>query len=192
MNAEAITVLALVVLSAAVRAVRQRLKPLPPPEISSPSIGGRTAMSKYARFLPLVLLACYLLFKIVPYIPRPDSSPDGHEPTKAQQRLLEPVQETLEDYPDAAKEFASLYYGMALVVGADEVILKTTDDVRRAHENAGALAIQSGEIPRIPGYAKAVNDFLTEEIGRDNVPLDSQKRKQIVDAFKGLAWATNQ
>ena len=93
---------------------------------------------------------------------------------------------------EAAKQFTNLYYGLALVVGADEVVLETTGDVRRAHENAGALAIQAGEIPRIPGYAKAVNDYLTAEIGKDNVPLDPAKRKQIVDAFKGLAWATSQ
>lgn len=149
-------------------------------------------MSKYMRFVPVVLLACYLLFKIVPHIPRPDSVPDGYEPTSSQQRLLEPVQDSISGNADAAKQFTSLYYGLALVVGADDVILKTTDDVRRAHENAGALAIQSGEIPRIPGYAKAVNDYLAAEIGKDNVPLDPAKRKQIVDAFKGLAWATSQ
>lgn len=85
---------------------------------------------------------------------------------------------SLEDYPEAGKQFRYLYYGLALIVGADEVILRTTDDVRQAHENAGALAIQAGEIPRIPGYANAVNDFLTEEIGRDNVPLDSQKENK--------------
>lgn len=150
-------------------------------------------MSKYARFIPLVLLGCYLLYKVVPYIPKPDNNPtpSEYEPTRAQQRLLEPVQEALSDYPDAAKEFTNLYFGLSLVVGSDEVILRTTDDVRRAHENSGALAIQAGEIPRIPGYAKAVNDYLTEEIGRDNVPLDAAKRKTIMDTFKGLAWATS-
>ena len=79
-----------------------------------------------------------------------------------------------------------------MVVGTDEVILKTTEDVRKAHENAGALAIQAGEIPRIPGYAEAVNNFIVSVVGRDNVPLDPSKRKQIIDAFKALAWATNQ
>ena len=122
-------------------------------------------MSKYMRFVPVVLLACYLLFKIVPHIPRPDSAPDGYEPTSSQQRLLEPVQDAVAGDSEAAKQFTNLYYGLALVVGADEVVLETTGDVRRAHENAGALAIQAGEIPRIPGYAKAVNDYLTSEVG---------------------------
>ena len=53
-------------------------------------------------------------------------------------------------------------------------------------------AIQAGEIPRIPGYAKAVNDFISKEVGVDNVPLDSEKRKQIAETFKALSWATNQ
>ena len=149
-------------------------------------------MSKYIRFIPSILLVLYLAAKIIPHIPKPAPGPEEYEPTRAQQELLEPVQESLDGYPEAAKEFANLYYGMALVVGADQVVLKSTDDVRRAHENAGALAIQAGEIPRIPGYAKAVNDYLSGEIGKDNVPLDPPKRKQIVEAFKGLAWATSQ
>ena len=149
-------------------------------------------MSSYVRFLPVVLLAFYLLFKIAPYISRPDSGPDGFEPTSSQQEQLEEVTESLEGHSDAAKQFGSLYFGMALVVESDELILRTTDDVRRAHENAGALAIQAGEIPRIPGYAKAVNDFLAKEIGVDNVPLDARKRKQIAEAFRALVWATNQ
>jgi hypothetical protein len=105
---------------------------------------------------------------------------------------LAPVSASLKLHPEAANDFESLYYGMALVVGTDTVILKTTGDVRSAHENAGTLAIQAGEIPRIPGYAEAVNNFITAEVGRDNVQLDAVKRKQIVDTFKALAWATNQ
>ena len=78
---------------------------------------------------------------------------------------------------------------MSVVVGSDEVVLRTTDDVRRAHENAGALAIQAGKIPRIPGYAEAVNEYLIQRIGTDNLPLDRGKREQIAGAFKELAWA---
>jgi len=149
-------------------------------------------MSKVFRFVPAVLLILYLVVKVSPHIPKPNPGPGDYEPTKAQKIMLEPIQESLEDYPGAAEKFSNLYYGMALVVGTDEVILKTTGEVRMAHENAGALAIQAGEIPRIPGYAKAVNDFLSEEAGRDNVPLDAQKRKQIVEAFEALRWATSQ
>ena len=147
-------------------------------------------MSNLFRFAPIVLLVLYIAVKLVPHMR--DSKEDEYEPTASQQRLLEPVRDAVDGDQDAAKEFTGLYFGLALVVGADDVILKATGDVRRAHENAGALAIQAGEIPRIPGYAKAVNDYLTAEIGKDNVPLDPAKRKQIVDAFKGLAWATSQ
>ena len=147
-------------------------------------------MGKIFRYAPAVLLILYLVFKIAPHLSTGDTN--EYEPTTSQKRQLEPVVDLLADHPEAAKQFQGLYFGMALVVGADEVILRTTEDVRKAHENAGALAIQAGEIERIPGYAKVVNEFLIEEIGRDNVPLDSQKRKQIIDAFKALAWATNQ
>ena len=147
-------------------------------------------MTNLIRFAPAALLVVYLAVKLAPHIQsvKPDG---GYEPTDSQKELLAPVSDALAGNPSAAKNFEDLYYGMALVVGTDRVILKTTDDVRRAHENAGAIAIQAGEIARIPGYAKAVNDFLSEQIGTDNIPLDDEKRKQIIDAFKALAWATN-
>ena len=148
-------------------------------------------MGNFVRFIPATLLVLYLAAKVAPYLQKENTDP-AYTPTAQQQVLLAPVSASLKPHPEAANDFESLYYGMALVVGADEVILKTTGDVRRAHENAGALAVQAGEIPRIPGYAEAVNNFIVAEVGRDNVPLDAVKRKQIVDTFKALAWATNQ
>ena len=148
-------------------------------------------MSKYFRFVPVVLLSLYLLSKIGPYIKTPDG-PNGYEPTASQKELLYPIINSLKEYPDAATDFGNLSNGLALVVESEEVILKTTDDVRRAHENAGALAIQAGEIPRIPSYARNVNDFITSEVGNENVPLDGDKKKKIIEAFKALSWATNQ
>ena len=148
-------------------------------------------MSSFVRFIPATLLVLYLAAKVAPYIQK-DTVDKRYKPTAEQQVLLGPVSAALRPHPQAASDFESLYYGLALVVGTDEVILRTTGDVRKAHENAGALAIQAGEIPRIPGYAKAVNDFITAQVGRDNVPLDPEKRKQIIGTFKALAWATNQ
>ena len=148
-------------------------------------------MSSFVRFVPATLLVLYLAAKVAPYIQK-DTIDNSYKPSAGQQELLAPVTEALKAHPQSARDLESLYYGLALVVGADEVILRTTEDVRKAHENAGALAIQVGEIPRIPGYAKAVNDFITAQVGRDNVPLDSEKRKQLIDTFKALAWATNQ
>jgi len=147
-------------------------------------------MSNLLRFIPLVLLLLYLAAKVAPHVQSVDT--DEYEPTPSQKGQLEFVSNALKDYPEASEQFRGLYFGLALVVGSDEVILRTTEDVRKAHENAGALAVQAGEIPRIPGYAKAVNDFIISEVGRDNVPLDTAKRKQIIDTFKALAWATNQ
>lgn len=148
-------------------------------------------MSKFIRFIPATLLVLYLAAKVVPYIQK-DTVDNSYEPTAEQKVLLGPVTSALRQNPSAAQDFESLYYGIALVVGSDEVVIKTTDEVRRVHENAGALAIQAGEIPRIPGYAEAVNNFIKSQLGTDNVPLDLNKKKQIIDTFKALAWATSQ
>jgi len=148
-------------------------------------------MSSFIRFVPAILLVLYLAAKVAPHIQK-GTVDNEYKPTAQQQVLLGPVSDSLKDYPEAAGDFESLYHGMALVVASDEVVLRTTDDVRRAHENAGALAIQANEIPRIPGYAEAVNEFISAEVGRDNVPLDPEKRKQLIDTFKALGWATSQ
>ena len=147
-------------------------------------------MSKLFRFLPAILLAMYVVFKLSPYVQAPETS--GYEPTSSQKEILIDVSDALKGYPDAASDFESLYHGMALVVGSDEVVLRATGDVRKAHENAGAIAIQANEIPRIPGYAEAVNEFIAAEVGNDNVPLSPEKRKQLIDTFKALGWATSQ
>jgi len=148
-------------------------------------------MNNFVRFVPATLLVLYLIAKAAPYLQK-ENIDNSYEPTASQKVLLGPVSASLKSSPGAAKDFECLYYGLALVVGADEVILRTTGDVREAHENAGALAIQAGEIPRIPGYAEAVNKFISSELGNDNVPLDTATRKKIIDTFKALAWATNQ
>ena len=148
-------------------------------------------MSNFVRFIPATLLVLYLAAKVAPYL-QEGTIDNSFQPTADQQVLLGPVSSALRKNPSAAKDFESLYYGIALVVGSDNFILKTTDEVRRVHENAGALAVQAGEIPVIPGYAEAVNNFIKSQLGTDNVPIDASKKKQIIDTFKALAWATNQ
>jgi len=148
-------------------------------------------MSKLGRFIPVALLLLYLVIKAVPYIKLPDGGSDD-TPSRAEQAMLEPISLIIKDYPEAAAQFNSMYNGMAVVVESDRVILKTTGDVRLAHENAGAIAVQVGQIPRIVGYTEAVDEYLSSQIGTDNVPLDTEIRLRIVNAFRGLAWATNQ
>lgn len=147
-------------------------------------------MTKILRFLPVLLLAAYLAVKLFPLF---NFTPDDgtYVPTPPQKAQLQEVKAVLAAYPDASEDLSHMFNGLALVVNSDSVILKTTGDVRRTHQNAGALAVQVGEIPRIPGYVEAVDRFLNADIGSDNVPLDAVKRKQVVDAFKALSWATH-
>ena len=149
-------------------------------------------MTKFIRFFPAILLVIYIAIKVTIYAQGDTDGGGEYVPTSAQRALLHPVQEVLKNHPDAAEEFTNLFYGLSVVVIADSTILKSTDDVRRAHNNAGAVAIQVGEIPRIPGFSGAVDSFLAAEIGTDNVPLDAAKRNQIGDAFKALSWAAKQ
>lgn len=144
-------------------------------------------MKNIIRFFPLVILCAYIVFKVRA---SDDVAPPVYTPTAAQQVQLQEVQATLEDYPTASEELSKMFEGLAIVIQADSRVLKTTSDVRATHQNAGSLAVQVGQVPRIPGYSAAVDKFLNANIGVENVPVDAAKRAQIVEAFKALGWAT--
>ncbi len=144
-------------------------------------------MKNIIRFFPLVILCAYIVFKVRA---SEDVAPPVYTPTAAQQVQLQEVQAALADYPTASEELSKMFEGLAIVIQADSRVLKTTSDVRATHQNAGALAVQVGQVPRIPGYSAAVDKFLNANIGVENVPVDAAKRAQIVEAFKALGWAT--
>ena len=150
-------------------------------------------MAKFFRFAPLVALVFYVAIKVALILNEPPTpaTPD-FTPTADQQQQLIAVQNALADYPQARESIGDLYGAFSTVIAADDRIVKTTSDVRDAHLNAGILAVQAGEIPRVPNLAVAVNQFLKSQIGDDNVPLSDEKRDQVVDAFNALEWAANQ
>jgi hypothetical protein len=135
---------------------------------------------KAVRYSPLLALVMYLIFKIVPLL---SNLPDGtgpdpdYVPTSAQQEQLAPVIQVLTPYPDAKSDLESLFFGLETVIGSDRRIIKNTKDVRRTHQQAGALAVQSGQIPFIPGYSESVDQYITLQIGQDNVPINDANEK---------------
>lgn len=147
---------------------------------------------KLLRFIPLVILLGYLAIKFSLFANTLKDDDPIYEPTKDQQEQLEDLVSILNKHPKAAEQFKHMFNGFSLVVDSDNVILKTTNDVRLAHENVGVLAVQVGEIKQVPGFVEEVNDFLNEEIGNENVPLTKDKKDQVVDAFKALGWASSQ
>ena len=121
------------------------------------------------RYSPLIALLMYLIFKFVPLLSGlPDgTTPDStYVPTSAQQQQLSPVVDVLARYPDAKPELGRLFFGLETVIGADRKILKSTQDIRNTHQQAGALAVQAGQIPFIPGYNVAVDKYIILQIGR--------------------------
>tara|TARA_X000001036_G_scaffold356727_1_gene338830 strand:- start:445 stop:915 length:471 start_codon:yes stop_codon:yes gene_type:complete len=150
---------------------------------------------KAVRYSPVIALVMYLIFKLVPLL---SNLPDGTDtdpayvPTSAQQQELGPVIEVLAKHPEAKPELGKLFFGLETVIGSDRKILTNTQDVRNTHQQAGALAVQAGQIPFIPGYNVAVDKYITLQIGDEVVPLNDANRAQVVDVFKSLGWATRQ
>jgi hypothetical protein len=69
-------------------------------------------------------------------------------------------------------------------------VLRDVADVREANRRAGLLMFQrTGAQGKYPGLSDAIESALAELVGSDNVPLDEAKRKTVIAAFRGLAWA---
>lgn len=94
---------------------------------------------------------------------------------------------------DDAKKLSALYKDMALLISLDNdnEIVKTTDDIRQANTLSG-LMLQLDLKGKYKDLPTACNNVLVAAIGDDSVLLDKTLRAKAVEAFKALAWATNE
>jgi hypothetical protein len=62
--------------------------------------------------------------------------------------------------------------------------------LRELNRRAGLLAFQrTGIEGKYPGLSEAIEKVLADQIGLDNVALDSTKQEKSKKTFKALAWA---
>ena len=117
--------------------------------------------------------------------------PNANAPDAATRAIVANVREILTGHQEDGQRLAAFYLALADVVERDAgQVLRDVADVREANRRAGLLMFQrTGVQGKYPGLSAAVESALTELIGLDNVPLDEAKRKNVVAAFRALAWA---
>ena len=91
-----------------------------------------------------------------------------------------------------AAELAWFWKNFATQIKTDTEIAHV-DAVRNMHVYAGkTLRRLLGEKVYSEGLSNSFEDFFKRVVGHDNIPLDTQKRDQIVKAFMAIAWSCHE
>jgi len=119
----------------------------------------------------------------------PNRNADEDAPSDEMQVLVSPLRSLTMDQKDAAKA-AKFFLDFADVIGRDDAVLKTTEDIREGYIRAETLMLQKTEmVGKYPGFGKVKDDILAKTLGLDRVLLTPEKRSKAVEVFKAMAWA---
>lgn len=87
-------------------------------------------------------------------------------------------------------KLSSLYYDLATLIsleGDDEVVSNTTA-IREANILSGKM-LKLNIKDKYSNLPEKCEELLAEEIGTDDIALDSNLRKKAAEAFRALSWA---
>jgi hypothetical protein len=118
----------------------------------------------------------------------PENVIDRDAPPMELQLLVSPLAQIITDEKDAAKA-AKFFRDFADVLSRDNLILKTTEDVREGYIRAETLMLQNTEmVGKYPGFGAAKDKILVEAVGLERVTLSPEKRAKAVAVFNAMAW----
>jgi hypothetical protein len=97
----------------------------------------------------------------------------------------------LKSHAEDGAKLSGFYSALADVIERDQGrVIQTTQVLRELNRRAGLLAFQrTGIEGKYPGLAEAIEKVIADQIGLDNVALDSAKQDASKKTFKALAWA---
>lgn len=135
--------------------------------------------------LAVLLIAGFTLPGCPKSAARPDN-PDGND--------LPPAVASIEYVSDPT--LADFYLSFADVIerdgnnGSGVPVIKTTGQLRTAYMRGGRLAIQATETPdKYPGLAEKIDEIIADWIGLEDVPLTTERRREVVECFRAVSHA---
>ncbi len=144
---------------------------------------------KRTDLIAVVCLALVFWLQIQGMIPT-DVEPAA-APSAELQALVAPVTAALD--AKGGPTVAAFYRQFAESVGRDKSILTNTGQFREFHRRAAMLMFKDGPLAgKYPDVDTAISKAIADHIGLDNVPIDSDKRKQIVDVLNDISWAAGE
>jgi len=92
-----------------------------------------------------------------------------------------------------AKQISDFFSELASVVENDLVLIKTTKNFRDFNSLAGGLNFAGLELKdKYPSLGEHIDQSIVDSIGKENNPLSQEKRSNLVECLRAVAWAVHQ
>ena len=92
-----------------------------------------------------------------------------------------------------AKQISDFFSELASVVENDLGLIQTTKNFRDFNSLAGGLNFAGLELKdKYPSLGEHIDQSIVDSIGKENNPLSPEKRSNLVECLRAVAWAVHQ
>jgi hypothetical protein len=92
-----------------------------------------------------------------------------------------------------AKQISDFFSELASVVENDLGLIKTTKNFRDFNSLSGGLNFAGLELKdKYPSLGEHIDQSIIDSIGKENNSLSPEKRSDLVECLRAVAWAVNQ
>jgi hypothetical protein len=111
------------------------------------------------------------------------------KPNIAYQTLVEPLRQMEIDKKDAV-EIRDFFWQLSQMIQHEPGFIKTTAQFREFNMVAGGLNFAGLEMKnKYPDLGEAIDSIIMDSIGKQNVPLDDDKRAKLYKTLHAIAWS---
>ena len=92
-----------------------------------------------------------------------------------------------------AQQISDFFSELASVIENDVELIKTTKNFRDFNSLAGGLNFAGLELKdKYPSLGEHIDQSIIDSIGKENNPLSPEKRSDLVECLRAVAWAVHQ
>ena len=92
-----------------------------------------------------------------------------------------------------AQQISDFFSELASVIENDLGLIKTTKNFRDFNSLAGGLNFAGLELKdKYPSLGEHIDQSIIDSIGKENNPLSPEKRSDLVECLRAVAWAVHQ
>ena len=114
---------------------------------------------------------------------------DIPKPNVEYQTLVEPLSQMEIDKKDAV-EIRDFFWQLSQMIQHEPGLIKTTAQFREFNMVAGGLNFAGLEMKnKYPDLGEAIDSIIMDSIGKENVPLDDDKRAKLYKTLHAIAWS---
>jgi hypothetical protein len=113
------------------------------------------------------------------------------EPSLENKELVKPITET-EISQEDAKLISSFYLELADVIDKDDTIIDSTGQFRNLNTFAGVLHFDTSLLGKYDSLGENIDSAIVNAIGKQDAPMDEDKRADLIEILNAVAWSVTQ